>query len=382
MRRNAVKVVFDRRKEAAKKGCGYVDVVVNLGKKVRKYILIGTSTPAEWEHDADSADVKAVVDKCEKILATMEVLGEESNIENFNNHFYEKEEEEEPELSLAEQSANKDFIAYCEEALAAEDIKIGTRKHKQVVIDAVKTYGKLRTYGDLTPKNILAFDRWLHNGERSDVTIYGYHKRLKKWVGELARLEEIPRNPYKIVSITRGKCKERQPLLESELKKMRDADFDGNMKLERVRDLFIFSAYTGLAFCDTQAFDYKSMTVQEGNMTFIDGSRIKTDTQYFTPILAPAMEVLKKYDFKLPRISNQKANDYLHLIQAQLGIKKPLTFHVARHSFATLALAHDVPIENVARMLGHEDIRTTQIYAKVLHTTIERHASNLQSAII
>ena len=382
MRRNAVKVVFDRRKEAAKKGCGYVDVVVNLGKKVRKYILIGTSTPAEWAHDAESADVKSVVDKCEKILATMEVLGEESNIENFNSHFYEKEEAEEPELSLAEQSANKDFIAYCEEALAAEDIKIGTRKHKQVVIDAVKTYGKLRTYGDLTPKNILAFDRWLHNGERSDVTIYGYHKRLKKWVGELARLEEIPRNPYKIVSITRGKCKERQPLLESELKKMRDADFEDNVKLERVRDLFIFSAYTGLAFCDTQAFDYKSMTVKEGNMTFIDGSRIKTDTQYFTPILAPAMEVLKKYDFKLPRISNQKANDYLHLIQAQLGIKKPLTFHVARHSFATLALAHDVPIENVARMLGHEDIRTTQIYAKVLHTTIERHASNLQSAII
>ena len=382
MRRNAVKVVFDRRKEAAKKGCGYVDVVVNLGKKVRKYILIGTSTPAEWAHDAESADVKSVVDKCEKILATMEVLGEESNIENFNSHFYEKEEEEEPELSLAEQSANKDFIAYCEEALAAEDIKIGTRKHKQVVIDAVKTYGKLRTYGDLTPKNILAFDRWLHNGERSDVTIYGYHKRLKKWVGELARLEEIPRNPYKIVSITRGKCKERQPLLESELKRMRDADFEDNVKLERVRDLFIFSAYTGLAFCDTQAFDYKQMTVKEGNMTFIDGSRIKTDTQYFTPILAPAMEVLKKYDFKLPRISNQKANDYLHLIQAQLGIKKPLTFHVARHSFATLALAHDVPIENVARMLGHEDIRTTQIYAKVLHTTIERHASNLQSAII
>lgn len=56
--------------------------------------------------------------------------------------------------------------------------------------------------------------------------------------------------------------------------------------------------------------------------------------------------------------------------------------HVARHSFATLALAHDVPIENVARMLGHEDIRTTQIYAKVLRTTIERHATALQGAIL
>ena len=182
------------------------------------------------------------------------------------------------------------------------------------------------------------------------------------------------------MSFTRGKCKERQPLLESELQKMRKAEL--NTKLDRVRDLFIFSAYTGLAFCDTQAFDFEKMTVKEGDMTFIDGSRIKTDTKFFTPILFPAMEVLKKYDYQLPKITNQKANDYLHLIQNLLGIKKPLTFHVARHSFATLALAHDIPIENVARMLGHEDIRTTQIYAKVLRTTIERHASNLQSAII
>lgn len=371
---SAVRVVFDRKKQAAKKGCGCLDVVVNLGKKVRKYIMVCTTTPEEWEKKSCSLDTLQVIDHCKKILTTMEILGEESTIENFNRHFFGEEEEEQ------EDSSNKDFIAYCEEALAAEDIKIGTRKHKQVVIDAVKTYGKLKTYGDLTPKNILAFDRWLHNGERSDVTIYGYHKRLKKWVGELARLDEIPRNPYKIVSVTRGKSKERQPLLENELKKMRDYPFDG--KLERVRDLFIFSAYTGLAFCDVQNFDYQSMTVKEGDLVFIDGNRIKTDTKFFTPILAPAMEVLKKYDFKLPKISNQKANDYLHLIQTQLGIKKNLTFHVARHSFATLALAHDVPIENVARMLGHEDIRTTQIYAKVLRTTIERHATALQGAII
>ena len=174
MKSKAVKVVFDRRKEAAKKGYGYVDVVVNLGKKVRKYVLIGTSTPDEWEKDSNSSEVKAVVEKCENILVTMNVLGEESNVENFNKHFYEEQaKNNEPELSPEEILAQKDFIAYCEEALAAEDIKIGTRKHKQVVIDAVKTYGKLKTYGDLTPKNILAFDRWLHNGERSDVTIYG-----------------------------------------------------------------------------------------------------------------------------------------------------------------------------------------------------------------
>ena len=374
---SAVKVVFDRKKQVAKRGCGCLDVVVNLGKKVRKYIVICVTTPDEWEEKAKSLETLQVIDQCKKILTTMEVLGEPSTIDNFNRHFFGVQEEE---LTHEEICAQKDFIAFCEETLAAEDIKIGTRKHKQVVIDAVKEFRKLKTYGDLTVKNIQAFDRWLHNGERSDVTIYGYHKRLKKWIGELHRLEEIPRNPYKIVSVTRGKSKERQPLLESELKQMRDYPFDG--KLERVRDLFIFSAYTGLAFCDVQSFDYHTMTVNEGEMTFIDGNRIKTDTKFFTPILAPAMDVLRKYDYDLPKISNQKANDYLHLIQAQLGIKKPLTFHVARHSFATLALAHDIPIENVARMLGREDIRTTQIYAKVLRTTIERHASNLQSAII
>ena len=382
MRQVKIDVLFDRRKLYEKKGFGYLEVRVYFARRDVRYVTVGTSTPETWEADAKSAEVLSTIKECEKVIAAMEVLGEPLTKDCFNKHFFDEGDEPEPEEVEVDERPNKDFIAFCEQALASEDLREGTRKHKRVVIDAVIRFGKLKTYGDLTPKNIQAFDKWLHNGERSDVTIYGYHKRLKKWVGELARLEEIPRNPYKIVSITRGKCKERQPLLESELKKMRDADFDGNMKLERVRDLFIFSAYTGLAFCDTQAFDYKSMTVQEGNMTFIDGSRIKTDTQYFTPILAPAMEVLKKYDFHLPKISNQKANDYLHLIQAQLNIKKPLTFHVARHSFATLALAHDVPIENVARMLGHEDIRTTQIYAKVLHTTIERHASNLQSAII
>jgi integrase len=154
-----------------------------------------------------------------------------------------------------------------------------------------------------------------------------------------------------------------------------------NGKEEYVRDLFVFSAYTGLAFCDVMAFNFETMTDKEGKLFYIDGSRLKTGTQFFTPILKPAMEVLKKYDFKLPRISNQKANDYLHLIQSAMKLNKNLTFHIARHSFATLALAHDVPIENVARMLGHQNIRTTQIYAKVLKSTIERHAVNLQKAI-
>jgi len=71
-------------------------------------------------------------------------------------------------------------------------------------------------------------------------------------------------------------------------------------------------------------------------------------------------------------------NDYLHLIESRLKLNKNLTSHIARHSFATIVLAHDVPIENVARMLGHKNIQTTQIYAKILKSTIVRHANSLK----
>ena len=324
---SAVKVVFDRKKQVAKRGCGCLDVVVNLGKKVRKYIVVCVTTPDKWEEKSKSLETLQIIDQCKKIITTMEVLGEEASIENFNRHFLGQEFKEKEDEGNNE---TKDFIAYCEEALASEQLAPGTRRHKQVVIDALKTYGKIQTYGDLTAKKLMAFDKWLHNGERTDVTIYGYHKKLKKWVSELERTEQIPRNPYKLVTFNRGKSKERQPLLESELVLIREAQLDS--RLDRVRDLFIFAAYTGLAFCDTQAFDFATMTIQEGSMSYIDGSRIKTGTKFFTPILSPAMDVLKKYNYKLPKISNQKANDYLHLIQAKLDIKKNLTFHVASHN--------------------------------------------------
>lgn len=296
MEKKFVDVVYDRRKEVKTKGVGTLDVRVYIGRSARKYHNMGKFAPDEWETAASSSDVQAIIKKSEQVLSIMEFFKEDMTVDNFNKHYYEddrKEQKSAKELSLAEISESKDFIAYCEEALASEQLAPGTRRHKQVVIDALKTYGKIQTYGDLTAKNLMAFDKWLHNGERTDVTIYGYHKKLKKWVSELERTEQIPRNPYKMVTFNRGKTKERQPLLESELKNMRDYPFDG--KLERVRDLFIFSAYTGLAFCDVQNFDYQSMTVKEGNLVYIDGNRIKTDTKFFTPILSPAMEVLKKY---------------------------------------------------------------------------------------
>lgn len=381
MEKQFVDVIYDRRKLAAKRGKGYVEVRVYLGRNERKYFPMGMASPDEWETLAASEEVTQLLRKCKKIVTAMDVLDEEMTMDNFNLHFYGEEvmQKKEEEKTKEPDNSKKSFLTYMELALDAEDLREGTRKHKICAIETVRTFGKLNTYGDLTPKNIIAFDNWLHDGTRTDVTCYGYHKKIHKWVRQLYQMGEIPQDPYQVVTLKRGKCREREPLTELELKLMRNYKFDG--KLARVRDLFIFAAYTGLSFCDTQTFDFESMTKKEGKMYYIDGSRIKTDTKFFTPILSPAMKVLEKYGYQLPKISNQKANDYLHVIQMELHFRQKLTFHVARHSFATMALAHDVPIENVARMLGHQDIKTTQIYAKVLRTTIERHATALQRSI-
>ena len=383
MKKELVEVVFDRRKNSEKRGYGFLEVQVYLGRATRKYIMIGKYSSDEWQAVAASPETKALVNKCKKIIAAMDVLDEERTYENFMLHF--TGEDKKPKMEEKEQESNeqdnskKNFIDYMETVLASEQLRHGTYKHKKCLIAAVRAFGKLNTYGDLTSRNIIAFDKWLHDGTRSDVTCYDYHKRLHKWVRQLFQMGEIKKDPYDSVTIKRGKCKERKPLTETELKLMRSYKFEG--KLARVRDLFIFAAYTGLSFCDTQNFDFESMTKKEGDLYYIDGSRIKTETKFFTPILSPAMKVLEKYEYQLPKISNQKANDYLHVIQMELHIRQKLTFHVARHSFATMALAHDIPIENVARMLGHQDIKTTQIYAKVLRTTIERHATALQRSI-
>ena len=313
----------------------------------------------------------------------METFGEEMTVVNFNAHIgitgkaYQKkvkEEEDKEENTLS-------FLDFMRDNIATAKIRESTRSQKLVSLKALMEYGKIESFADVTVQNIREFDKWLRkDGIRSDVCINNYHKNLKLQTRKACQEGLIDKDPYELIKFPRGKCKERRPLNETELKKMRE------MKLPereaRIRDLFIFAAYTGLAFCDTQDFDFRTMTEQIGDLYYIDGSRLKTGTNFFTPILPPAMEVLKKYNFKLPKISNQKANDILHMIEVRMGLNKPVTFHVARHSFATLSLSHDIPIEKVARMLGHKDIKTTQIYAKVLKSTIANHASDLSKVIL
>ena len=165
-------------------------------------------------------------------------------------------------------------------------------------------------------------------------------------------------------------------LTDEEISAIMTKKFD-LQRLELVRDLFIFSCFTGLAYIDVKALTPDKI-VRLANVDWIMSTRVKTVTPINVVLSEGAKRIIEKYKdapkkkgHVFPILSNQKMNQYLKEIATACGIDKELTFHMARHTFATLTLSKGVPIESVSRMLGHTNIRTTQVYAKITNKKIE-----------
>ena len=367
-----IKVIFDRKNQAAKTGTGKIDIRIYLKEGERKFETVGSATPEDSAAAMQSKTILAKVKHYEQIINAMKLFNEDMTIENFNQHIFQAKSPSTPKEDVLYNGTDlrQSFVEFCREHIEKENLRPNSLKGFKVVFDSLETSGILRTLADLTPANVNAYDAWLHSkNDKTDYTINGYHKKVHKYTRLLWRLQMISSDPYEHVKFPKGSNKERNPLTEAELLKLRDAKVKGH--LERTRDLFIFMAYTGLAYCDMQVFDFSTMTEERKDYTYIDGSRMKTGSKFFTPILPPAMEVLKKYDYKLPVISNQKINEYCHVLEALCQINKPVTCHIGRHSFATLMLSYGFSLETVKRMLGHKNITTTQIYAKLSKKVVE-----------
>ena len=157
-------------------------------------------------------------------------------------------------------------------------------------------------------------------------------------------------------------------------------------RLEHVRDLFIFSCFCGLAYSDVANLRQENIRKSFDGNLWIMTKRQKTNTDVNVPLLDIPKMILKKYKGKLPDgkilpvISNQKLNAYLKEIADVCGI---LTFHLARHTFATTTtLAKGVPIETVSKMLGHTNIETTQIYARITNSKISSDMQGLDKKFV
>ena len=158
-------------------------------------------------------------------------------------------------------------------------------------------------------------------------------------------------------------------------------------RLELVRDLFIFSCFTGLAYIDVSNLTPDHIVTMDDKQ-WIMTKRQKTSVETNVLLLDIPRAIIAKYSHKtyrdgklFPVLTNQKTNSYLKEIADLCGIKKKLTFHLARHTFATMSLSKGVPIESVSKMLGHTNIRTTQIYARITNKKIEHDMEQLSEKL-
>jgi site-specific recombinase XerD len=184
---------------------------------------------------------------------------------------------------------------------------------------------------------------------------------------------------------------ERVFLTDEEIQTVTKKQFTSD-RLELVRDIFLFSCYTGLAYIDVKQLTPNNISIGIDGEKWILTNRQKTDTQSNIPLLPFAEAMINKYkehpqclnqNRLLPVLSNQKMNSYLKEIVDVCGIQKELTFHIARNTFATtVTLNNNVPIESVSKMLGHRSIKTTQHYAKILDKKVSQDMQKLRSILV
>ncbi len=231
-------------------------------------------------------------------------------------------------------------------------------------------------FAEMDYKLISGFEHYLKTSNRMvNNTAMRMLKTMKTVVLEASREGLLKKDPYVHIKMHMDPV-DRGFLTDRELKRMMEYEFSIK-RLEQVRDFFIFSCFTGLAYADLAKLTYKEIVEMNGRMWII-ARRQKTHVSCNVPLLDIPLRIIEKYrghtkdDHVLPIISNQKTNAFLKEIAAVCGIEKNLTCHLARHTFATMSLSKNVSIESVSKMLGHTNIRTTQVYARITNKKVER----------
>ncbi len=285
-----------------------------------------------------------------------------------------------------------DIIIKGIEARVGNDYSEGTLKHYKTTRERLLEFLKIKFGRNDIVLSLVdysfvnSFDIYLKTEYQvKPNTALTYHKHLKKAMNTGIAMNLISYNPYSSFKVSRNET-HRDYLTIQELEQIRNKKIN-TLRMETIRDIFIFACYTGLGYAELKKLN--STHIHQGNDggKWIIIDRTKTDIRCRVPLLPQAKAILLKYESfsanlsrgkLLPVHSNQKMNEYLKELAEICGIKKNLSMHVARHTFATsVTLANGVPIETVSKMLGHTSLKTTQIYARIVDTKISKDMERL-----
>lgn len=363
------RVVFDRKKEATNKKAALVQLEVRFEGK-RKFLTTDVKVlKNQFKNgrivNCENADL--FNQKIDQLFRHVNKIVQDANEQGIRFTFG----------MLDCQKCNNEnqltfidfFIKRLEERACQPSTK---RQHRKVLHFLQTEWTKIKDFSDLTQNNIIDLDEYLHNrilstGKRMcQTTIYTYHKVIRIYINEAIQKGIIDSSPYDHYKTPKGRSKVRISLTMDELKQFMAYNPPTEFQ-QKIQDLFIVQCYTGLAYADLMKADFTQMEKRGNDYVLIQETRLKTGTRFILFILPPVMRILKKYQFKLPALAYDVYNRNLKAVAIAAGLTKTVTTHIGRHTFATtIALGSGIPIEVVSKMLGHTNINTTQIYAKIL----------------
>jgi len=330
--------------------------------------------------------------KIEKLYNQLEKYGDDINIKEFKSILLDKEPREEKPTILDIISIHNSHFSKL--VSIGERSPASLQKYERVK-ELVRLFN-LKTYGSEIVLIDAISSAYVYNLESymkfeseykgkvgiKNNSVVKYFKTFKTVCNFAIKLELISKNPF---SKYDGKLqiKDAIYLTQDELNKIEEKAF-GIDRLERVKDIFLFSCYTGYAPIDAENLKQDNLITNNDGDLWIVTDRVKTGIRANVPVLPTVKRIIDKYEglqFGLiPKISNQKMNAYLKEIADICGIKKNLTWYVSRHTFATtITLGNGIKLENVSAMMGHSNIKQTQHYAKVLDSSVFEDMKRLKT---
>ncbi len=328
----------------------YLDIYY---KGTRRYEFLGLSLK---KNDINRKKIKELAEK-RRSQKELEIFADAHNLPNFYN-------------------GKEDFLRYYENKCVDDSSKSS--------LNRLKKFSKNRLVNDELPFNRVNekfcedYKQWLFDEELKNNTVWVTIIKLKTVLNKAVKEKIIPFNPAKYVSVKLEET-EKIFLTFDELKRLNDIDY----KNKEVKRAFLFACYSGLRLSDIKALTWKQ--IREGKLYF---TQKKTRGVEYLPLSETAIKILysgideDKIDkeanvFKLPTNKSEKVGSHLRNWAKLAEIDKYITFHTARHTFATLSLTYGIDLFTVSKMLGHKNINTTQIYAKIVNEKVNEAVKKL-----
>ena len=370
--------VFDRKHVATRSNTkdrkkGLVQIVV-MHRRKRKYIGTGIKVFLEqWRTNSERHIINSIyADEYNDILS--------AQMSSVLKQIAEQIENDSIDITAIGniQAAESMSVSECAERMSSEHVftSKSTEKTYKSFRDTFASYQKFNNIRSVTSSDVAEYDKALDDSGNSSKTRrikLNYLRLVFEYAVERGIIKENPMERYKLPKV---RSKEIIYLTDEEIAQIAQAVLPERLLI--ARDLFLFQCYTGMSWIDMATLD-RSMVQTQQAATYINRSRTKTQVHYRTKLLTPAREILERHGGELPMTIGYDAyRKQLHDIGKEIGLKKKINSHVGRHTFATWALSHGTPIEIVSKMLGHTNIQTTQIYAKILAKDVEAQFDELE----